>query len=34
MDESSGRRKRLNPQDKLDIFLEVQKSNVTKCPFP
>ena len=31
MDENSGRRKRLTPQDKLEIFLEVQKGNVTKA---
>lgn len=30
-DKSGGRRKRRTPKDKLDIFLEVQRSNVTKA---
>lgn len=31
MDEGGGKRKRLTPQEKLEIFLEVQKGNITKA---
>ena len=31
MDESGSKRRRLTPEEKLEIFLEVQKDNITKA---